>query len=94
MIEYYDREGNVLDRDRWISLFGDDDYKVVARTEVDDVMVSTVWLGLNHQYGDGPPLIFETLVIDGGNDGDMWRYSTEAEAIEGHERAVTLVGGE
>jgi hypothetical protein len=25
--------------------------------------LSTVWLGLDHQYGDGPPLIFETMLF-------------------------------
>jgi hypothetical protein len=70
--------------------------------------ISTVWLGLNHRFGLGPPLIFETMVfppkltmrpigIDGFkivipwikrgySDLDCDRYSTEAEAREGHKR--------
>ena len=54
--------------------------------------ISTVFLGLDHNYGlDGPPLIFETMVFHkGGSDCFMDRYSTEAEAIHGHEHAVKL----
>lgn len=51
--------------------------------------VSTVWLGLNHRFDPGPPLIFETMVFQDGESVDMERYSTEALALAGHERMVT-----
>lgn len=51
--------------------------------------VSTVWLGLDHRWGKGQPLIFETMVFyQGESDLDMQRYSTEAEAIVGHKALV------
>ena len=57
----------------------------VDRTEVTDaVYISTVFLGLNHQYVDGPPLLFETLVFGGLLDGEMERYSTWEQATTGH----------
>ncbi|WP_166903861.1 hypothetical protein [Mycobacterium sp. DL440] len=35
----------------------------------DEVVVSTVWLGLNHSFtDDGPPIIFETMVFGGVHD--------------------------
>lgn len=46
---------------------------------------------LNHQYGDGPPLIFETMLFKSKDDLDALdfeRYSTEAEAVAGHEAMV------
>ena len=46
--------------------------------------VSTVWLGLDHNYGEGEPLIFETMVFASKNDRgdlDMNRYSTKEEAL-------------
>lgn len=59
--------------------------KVVGRTELaDGVQVSTVFLGLDHAWGGGRPLLFETLIFDGQYDGHMWRYSTRDEAIVGH----------
>jgi hypothetical protein len=52
--------------------------------------VSTVWLGLNHNWGTGPPLIFETMVTNPFGDWEDYqkRYSTEAEALDGHTEAV------
>lgn len=35
----------------------------VALTEIGGIVVSTVFLGLDHQYGDGPPILFETMVF-------------------------------
>ena len=57
----------------------------------DGKVVSTVWLGLDHQFGDGPPLIFETMVFPSNEDfGDLdsRRYSTEQEAVAGHATMV------
>ena len=40
--------------------------------------------------GDGPPLIFETMVFqaEGFDEQDMERYSTLEDAIAGHKRMV------
>ncbi len=47
--------------------------------------VSTVWLGLNHNFGFGKPLIYETMVFRGSRgDIEMERYSTRKEAVVGH----------
>ena len=54
--------------------------------------VSTVWLGLDHNFGmQGPPLIFETMVFPKEGEWgelDCRRYSTEEEALAGHEEMV------
>lgn len=67
-------------------------YKRVAITRLSDgKVVSTVWLGLDHNYFGGPPLIFETMVFPSEDDWtaeDSDRYSTEAEARAGHEAMV------
>ena len=74
---------------RWLE--GNGASRVVARTGFAAARVSTVFLGLNHSYGDGPPLLFETLVFDGPLDGEMDRYSTWAEAEAGHEAMCVRV---
>jgi len=57
----------------------------VAETSHDGVVVSTVFLKLDHNYGvGGPPLLFETLVFGGVFDSDMARYATWEEAEAGH----------
>jgi hypothetical protein len=66
------------------------DKRVAHDTLDNENSVSTVFLGLNHQYGDGPPLIFETMVFGGKYDQEQERYATEAQALEGHARWVAL----
>lgn len=63
----------------------------VARTVVyADVTVSTVFLGLDHQYGNGPPLLFETMIFGGPHDQEQDRYATWEDAERGHETMVGL----
>jgi len=72
----------------WATRMGIDN-RVAETTLPNGRWVSTVWLGLDHSFGSGPPLIFETMVFQNRSDmGDLdcERYSTEAEAIAGHER--------
>lgn len=65
--------------------------RIVRKHEADGVRVSTVFIGLDHSFGDGPPLLFETMIFGGPRDGWMDRYSTWDEAEEGHERAVAML---
>ena len=67
----------------WARWFKNAD-RQVARTENADICISTVFLGLNHQFGDGAPLLFETLVFGGEYDGDCDRYTTWEGAERGH----------
>lgn len=89
MSDYYNRNGEPIRMNEWAREFEKD--RTVAKTELPDgKTVSTVFLGLNHRFGDGPPLIFETLVFNPGSyedvDGD--RYTTEEQAKAGHEAMV------
>jgi len=90
MSNYYDQQGNPMELMDWAQAFETDD-RVVASDYVGDVHVSTVWLGLDHQYGDGPPLIFETMIFGGELDGEQWRDSTEEQAKDSHAHAVAQV---
>ena len=57
-----------------------------------NVRVSTVFLGLDHQFGgEGPPLLFETMVFGGEHDGYQERCSTWEQAEEMHARACRMV---
>ena len=100
-INWYNRDGEVIDVLAANRLLGDPDYKRIGLTEItsasDDTvkhLVSTVWLGLDHSHTDGAPIIFESMVFDDGDTSrEEWarRYSTEAEALEGHAEVVTVV---
>jgi len=62
----------------------------VAQTMVDGIRVSTVFLGLNHGWGDGPPVLFETMIFGGEHDEYQERCCTWAEAEEMHKVAVDV----
>lgn len=63
----------------------------LKRTTICDSVISTVFLGLNHNYFGDKPILFETMIFVGGHGGDMRRYSTWDEAIIGHWKMVEEV---
>ena len=100
-MRYFDMNGEPIEAERAWELMEDRAYSSVGRDVVEVSgaprwVVSTVWLGLNHSFEPGPPLIFETMVFAAGPDGEVvnWseeyvnRYATRAEAEAGHRRAV------
>lgn len=73
MSNWYDRAGKPIDALTANDLLGDPKYKRVALTRVTsgsdpnvEYRVSTVWLGLDHNWGGGEPLLFETMSFGGG----------------------------
>lgn len=56
--------------------------------------ISTVFLGLDHSWDGGPPLLFETMIFGGEHDGYQERCSTWDEAEIQHEIAVELAKSE
>jgi hypothetical protein len=71
---------------QWFELHTED--RIVAVDEHRGVRVSTVFLGLDHSFGRGPPLLFETMIFGGPRDQDMRRYSTWEDAERGHRELV------
>ena len=56
-----------------------------------EIMISTVFLGLDHSMHQEPIQLFETLVFDGPLDDEMERCDTWVNAKKMHERMVKLV---
>jgi len=65
----------------------------VAQDKVGEMLVSTVFLGLDHQFGAGEPVLFETMVFGGEYDGEQDKYSTWEEAEAGHAEILAKVKG-
>lgn len=68
----------------------------VAQTHVGEVWVSTVFLGLDHNWsGEGAPVLFETMVFTQGDElpesMGFGRYRTWEEAEAGHAATVAMV---
>jgi hypothetical protein len=64
--------------------------RIVDYTEIaSETHVSTVFLGIDHRFfGQGPPILFETMIFGGPLDGSQWRYSSWDDAQAGHKAAV------
>ena len=45
----------------------------ISQTEIGESKVSTVFLGLDHAWDGGSPLLWETMVFEGPFDGEMKR---------------------
>ena len=63
----------------------------VADTAVEGLRVSTVFLGIDHSFGNGKPLLFETMIFpQDGFQEELYcdRYSTWEEAEEGHLKGI------
>lgn len=63
----------------------------VGDTTIKGVRISTVFLGIDHACGAGPPVLFETMVFEGPLDQYCERYCTWEEAEQGHEKTCDLV---
>jgi hypothetical protein len=92
--DYYILDGHTpvpATLEEWAARFESSNRHVAKDTAPEGVLVSTVFLGLDHRFGDdGPPLLFETMIFGGEHDEDQWRYSTWDEAVAGHAAALSL----
>lgn len=96
---YFDRTGAEINMLQWGDLRQNMEYKHLALSRPKNrFIVSTVWLGVNHRYGNGPPIIFESMACGLGRrgqwtDGDLYmvRYCTEREAFRGHSDICRMI---
>ena len=95
MNEYYILKGKkavpVVDFMTWARWFKEAD-RTVAKSSKGDMRVSTVFLGLDHQWGNGSPLLFETMIFGGEHDQYQERCATWEEAEAMHANACELTG--
>lgn len=70
---------------------------MARRVAIDEVgentKVSTVFLGIDHNFGfGGSPILYETMVFGGSLDGEQERYTTREDALRGHKELLSRVG--
>lgn len=91
--QYYilvDRVPFAVDVMTWAKWFENFDNRKIGDDEITErCHVSTVFLGLDHSFGQGDPVLFETMIFGGPLDGEQRRYRTYSEAERGHAEAVT-----
>jgi len=97
---HFDPDGKPLTPLEWAELFErrlldtSDRSWWRRRTQTPRGEVSTVWLGIDHSWFGGPPLTWETMIFDAdGESRGCRRYTTRAEAWDGHAAAVAELEG-
>jgi hypothetical protein len=87
-----------------LRMWGDENSRrQIAESFTQLYRISTIFLGLDHSFGRGPPILFETMVFElepheqpgfGGTTMDVYpdleqiRYSNRSDAIAGHNALV------
>lgn len=96
-MKYYklDMLGNAIECDfmessSWLATH--EDRRLIAITQFPQVVISTIFLGVDLSMPDEPPKLFESLVSGVKQyraiNGIHARYTTRAEALNGHARMV------
>lgn len=80
----------------WVEWYENPENRRIAQIKIKakGIRISTVFLGLDHSFDGGPPLLFETMIFGGEHDGYCERYVTYEEAEIGHQKAVKICGGQ
>ena len=80
-------EPKAVDALTWAKNFETAD-RNVAKDTIGKFLVSTVFLGLDHNWsGEGLPVLWETMVFGLPDDEEMMlRYTSKADALQGHKR--------
>jgi hypothetical protein len=105
-----DEQHNVIftsDIHEFCQFFKQTEKRIVANTQITGLLVSTVFLGINHGFLSGQrPLWFETMVfadydramppeievlLTKWREGQQQRYSTWREAEEGHNQMLQII---
>jgi hypothetical protein len=88
MTDHYILQGReIVPCDMWTWAYwleSKDGRRIIGYWQFKSCRVSTVFMGLDHSFGSGPPILFETLIFGGPMDSEGERYSTYDEAEQGH----------
>lgn len=71
----------------------DEAQRVLAQDHVGELRVSTIFTGIDRNFGNGAPILFETVVF--GLPGDIhpqWQHSAWEKAMDHHGQLVAALG--
>ncbi len=79
---------------KWSRWFEEAD-RQLENTIIGNIRISTIFLGIDHNFSsEGPPVLWETMIFGGPNNGYQNRYSYIEDARAGHKLAVYIAKGE
>lgn len=70
------------DIEEWAHWFEKADRVVAYDIFNEEVIISTVFLGSNHRFGPGTPVLWETMVFNGKHDTEQMRCAGSREQAE------------
>src|SRR6266481_6098484 len=74
---------------KWAQWFEKTECRRVAKERIGDSEISTVFLGLDHNFGaEGPPVLWETMVFGGKLNGEEDRCGGSREQAEAMHQAM------
>lgn len=83
-----DDQGNPVptdDMDAWGEFMRDATQRTVGKTKIGKTEVSTVFLGMDHNFtGSGDPVLWETCIFHENESEVVGRYESAVEAELGH----------
>jgi hypothetical protein len=82
---------NFPDEGTWRTIFQETCRKTRMVLRGQMIEVSTVPLMIDHQWGSGPPLLWETMIFGPDGGDPQWRYNTMAAAHHGHDTLVAAL---
>lgn len=75
--------------EEWGRWFEDPAARILKQEDVGAFWVSTVFLGIDHNFfGRGQPILWETMIFADDEGFSMDRYESRDDALAGHTRAV------
>jgi hypothetical protein len=79
----------IVDCGKWLE--ENPERKGVKQEHIDDIFISTVFLGLDHAWQSDIPVLWETMIFGGEHDQYQDRYTSVEDALEGHQTALNLI---
>lgn len=71
----------------------DETQRVLAQDHIGELRISTIFTGIDRNFGNRAPILFETVVF--GLPGDIhpqWQHSAWEEAMDHHRQLVAALG--
>jgi hypothetical protein len=83
------------DINKWAEFFKTEN-RIVQQTHLNGYFISTVFLGIDHNFLGEPPILFETMIFKEDTNLDLYqtRCATYQQALVMHQDAVDYVNKE
>ena len=78
--------------EEWMHFMKSAANRIIEQKQIGDLLVSTIFTGMDRHFGNGQKLLFETTVL--GLPGELqpcWRSSTWNQAVKEQRRLVLLL---